>query len=182
MTRDAEMSTGDFLTLVLRGLSAESDIGVSQQMLAQVQSAIDLYAAPEHQAPYRDRLADAHDRELLASADARLATPSSCSPARFATAARTADARSQLVAGLLEGAAPEGLVVDTDLRWALLQPPRRARREGRRRTSTPSWLRDDTATGRRHAALAHAAVPTDGREGGGVDRRHRPTTSCRTRC
>ncbi len=59
MTRDAEVSTGDFLRLVLSGIDRESDIGVVQGVLRQLKSAIDQFAAPEHRTDYLVRLATA---------------------------------------------------------------------------------------------------------------------------
>jgi aminopeptidase N len=59
----------------------------------------------------------------------------------------------------LSGDAPQGLAIDTDLRWTLLQ---RLIALG---AATPDEIdleleRDDTATGRRQAATARAGIPT----------------------
>lgn len=47
MTRDGELATRDYLSLVLSGIGKESDIGVVQSLHRQVKLALDLYAAPE---------------------------------------------------------------------------------------------------------------------------------------
>ena len=59
MTRDAEMTTGDFLTLVLAGLPHETDIGVVQQLMRQAKAAVDQFAHPSHRDAYLAQMADA---------------------------------------------------------------------------------------------------------------------------
>ena len=116
-----------------------------------------MYADPEHQAPTGTG-SPTRMTAMLASADARLGLTSSRSPAhspgrphrrRTPQSSRAARRAQHL----------EGLVVDTDLRWALLQRLVALGATGPEDIDA-ELLRDDTATGRRHAALAHAAVPT----------------------
>ena len=157
MTRDAEVSTGDFLRLVLSGIGSETDIGVVQGVLRQLRAAIDQYAAPENRAGYLTRLADAMRQH------AEAATPGSDHQLAFArgfAGAATSDAQLETVAALLDGALVwEGLAVDTDLRWFLLQ---RLVAAGRRDLDAieAELDADDTATGRRQAAVARAARPS----------------------
>ncbi len=157
MVRDAEVPTGEYVDLVISGLPHETDIGVVQQTLRQVKSAIDLYAAPDHRAAYRDRLADALDglmRQAQPGSDHQLAfirgfISSAATPAHLDT-----------VAALLSGdLVLEGLAVDTDLRWGLLQ---RLAATGRAELDAieAELASDDTATGRRQAAIARAARPS----------------------
>lgn len=157
MTRDAEVTTGDFLGLVLSGIGSETDIGVVQGVLRQVRAAIDQFAAPEHRADYLGRLAEAvrgHAEASAPGSDRQLAFTRS-----FISAAST-DAQLDAVAALLSGDLVwEGLSVDTDLRWSLLQ---RLAAAGRAEDDAieAEQDRDDTATGRRQAAIARAARPT----------------------
>lgn len=157
MVRDAEVSTGDYLNLVVAGLPHESDIGVVQQTLRQIKSAIDLYAAPEHRVTYRDRLADALDAAM------RAAEPGSDHQLAFVrgfTGAAGTPAHLATVAGLLDGTTVlEGLAVDTDLRWSLIQRLA-ATGEVDLDVIETELARDDTATGRRQAAIARAARPS----------------------
>jgi aminopeptidase N len=77
----------------------------------------------------------------------------------FASSATT-DAQLDIVAALLDGTLIwEGLAVDTDLRWFLLL---RLVVAGRLEDDAIEAEQDadDTATGRRHAAVARAARPT----------------------
>ena len=157
MTRDAEVSTGDFLRLVLSGIGRESDVGVVQGVLRQLKSAIDQYAAPQNRSGYLDRLADAmrgHAEAATPGSDHQLAFTRA-----FVSAANRAD-QLAAVAGLLDGSLTwEGLAVDTDLRWFLLQ---RLAATGRRDLDAieAELASDDTATGRRQAAVARAARPS----------------------
>lgn len=156
MTRDAEVSTGDYLALVLSGTARESDIGVVQGVLRQLKSAIDQYAAPAHRDAYNDRLAAAM-LELAQAAqpgsDHQLAYTRA-----FIGAART-DEDLAVVAALLDGTQTwRGLAVDTDLRWFMLHRLVITGKRGQE-AITAELAADDTATGRRHAALALAARP-----------------------
>ena len=157
MTRDAEVSTGDYLSLVLGAIGRESDIGVVGVVLRQLRSAIDQFAAPDHRDGYRRRLADGM-LEL-----ARAAAPGSDHQLTF-TRVFAGVARSpehlRIVAGLLDGSIVwEGLAVDTDLRWHLLEQLVTAG-AAEDDAIEAELARDDTATGRRRAAFARAARPT----------------------
>ncbi len=157
MTRDAETSTGDFVRLVLSGIGRETDIGVVQGVLRQLRAAVDQYADPAKRTGYLIQLSDAM-RELaeaaVESSDRQLAFTRA-----FASSATT-DAQLDAVAALLDGSLVwEGLAVDTDLRWFLLQ---RLVVAGRLEDDAIEAEQDadDTATGRRQAAVARAARPT----------------------
>lgn len=77
----------------------------------------------------------------------------------FASSASTAE-HLDIVDGLLSGEyVLEGLSVDADLRWSLLQRLAATGRAELDRIET-ELTRDDTATGRRQAAQARAARPT----------------------
>jgi len=157
MTRDAEVSTGDYLSLVLSGVGAESDIGVVQVILRQLKTAIDVYAAPAHRAAYLERLADG--MLTLAKAAEPASDRQLAFTRAFLGAAVTKDHLATLK-GLLDGSVTwDGLAVDTDLRWSLLQ---RLVSQGEADESLieAELASDDTATGRRQAAVARAARPT----------------------
>jgi aminopeptidase N len=157
MTRDAEVATGDFLDLVLSGIGTESDIGVVQGVLRQLRAAIDQFAAPGHRTEYLERLADAMRGHALA------ATPGSDHQLAFSRAfagAATTGEQLDTVQALLDGTTVwEGLAIDTDLRWFLLQ---RLVAKGRLEDDAIEREQesDDTATGRRQAAFARATRPT----------------------
>ena len=156
MTRDAEVSTGDYLSLVLSGTATESDIGVVQGVLRQLKSAIDQYSSEANRNDYNDRLAQATRQAAqaaVAGSDHQLAFTRA-----FIGAARS-DAELAVVAGLLDGSITwQGLAVDTDLRWFMLDRLVTTGKLGDAAVET-ELKSDDTATGRRHAAHALAARP-----------------------
>ncbi|AQW50815.1 aminopeptidase N [Streptomyces violaceusniger] len=157
MVRDGELATRDYLALVLSGIAKESDIGVVQSLHRQVKLALDLYAAPAWRetglAKWTEATLD-HLRAAAPGSDHQLAW------ARAFTATARTDAQLDLVAGLLEGTETiEGLAIDTELRWALLQ---RLTATGRadEEAIAAELERDKTSAGERYAAMARAARPT----------------------
>ncbi|MBT2417170.1 aminopeptidase N [Streptomyces sp. ISL-22] len=157
MTRDAELATRDYLSLVLSGIGKESDIGVVQSLQRQVKLAIELYADPAAREALLARWTDAtlaHLRAAEAGSDHQLAWARA-----FAATARTPE-QLDLLEALLDGTQTiEGLVVDTELRWAFVQ---RLAAVGRfdEAEIAGEYERDKTAAGERHAATARAARPT----------------------
>ncbi|WP_230195718.1 aminopeptidase N [Streptomyces coriariae] len=157
MTRDGELPTRDYLSLVLSGIGKESDIGVVQSLHRQVKLAIDLYAAPATREALLTRWTDAtlaHLRSSTAGSDHQLAWARA-----FAATARTPE-QIDLLESLLDGGQTiEGLAVDTELRWAFVQ---RLVAVGTfdEADIAAEYERDKTAAGERHAATARAARPT----------------------
>jgi aminopeptidase N len=158
MTRDGELATRDYLSLVLSGIGKESDIGVVQSLQRQVKLAIELYADPTAREALLTRWTDAtlaHLRAAEPGSDHQLAWARA-----FAATARTPE-QLDLLEALLEGRETiEGLAVDTELRWALVQ---RLAAVGRFDDAeiAAEYERDKTAAGERHAATARAARPTE---------------------
>ncbi|MEU4462656.1 aminopeptidase N [Streptomyces sp. NPDC024017] len=158
MTRDAELAARDYLSLVLSGIGKESDIGVVQSLQRQVKLAIDLYADPAAREALLARWTDAtlaHLRAAAPGSDHQLAWARA-----FAATARTPEQLDVLDA-LLDGSQTvEGLVVDTELRWAFVQ---RLAAVGRfdEAEIAGEYERDRTAAGERHAATARASRPTE---------------------
>ncbi|MEV5434835.1 aminopeptidase N [Streptomyces sp. NPDC052682] len=157
MTRDAELATRDYLSLVLSGIGKESDIGVVQSLQRQVKLAIDLYADPAARDTLLARWTEAtlaHLRSAQPGGDHQLAWARA-----FAATARTPE-QLDLLEGLLDGSrSVEGLVVDTELRWAFVQRLAAVGRFGEAEIAA-EYERDRTAAGERHAATARAARPT----------------------
>ena len=157
MTRDAELPARDYLALVLAGIGGESDIGVVQSLLRQAQSALTLFADPDWAPTGRVALASkAYDAVHSAppGSDLQLAW------ARALGSTATTEEQLDLVAGLLSGSvAVEGLAVDADLRWHLLQRLVVLGRAGDDRIEA-ELRQDPTAAGQRHAEALRAARPT----------------------
>jgi aminopeptidase N len=157
MTRDGEVATRDYLELVLHGIAKETDIGVVQSLHRQVKLALDLYAAPQWRESGLARWTAATLEHLKAAApgsDHQLAWARA-----FATVARTPE-QLDVLAGLLDGSVSyEGLAVDTELRWALLNRLAATGRAGEEEIDA-ELKRDPTSAGEQHAAAARAARPT----------------------
>ena len=157
MTRDGEMSTRDYLTLVLGGIGSETDSSVTRTVLRQVESSAILYSAPAHREQNRRRLADGLG-ELLWQADA--GSDNQLQFLRAYASAAVGEEHVSALRRLLEGEASlPGLTVDTDLRWHLLQQLAAAGLADDAEIDR-ELDQDDTATGRRQAAAARAARPT----------------------
>jgi aminopeptidase N len=157
MLRDAEISTRDYLRLVLAGIGHEDEIGVVQTVLRQLRTAIDQYAAPENRDSYLEQLADGlhhFAEQAAAGSDHQLAYVRG-----FASSAITVDQLSDVQA-LLDGTKGlEGLVIDTDLRWLLLSRLVITGHAGL--AAIESELeRDNTAAGHEQATTLRTALPT----------------------
>ncbi|WP_432003249.1 aminopeptidase N [Streptomyces sioyaensis] len=157
LTRDGLMPARDYLDLVRRFAGRETDIGVLQSLHDQAQTALEHYAAPEHRESAGRELAEGALREL------RLAEPGSghqLTWARHVAAVATSPADLQLVQGLLDGTAKiDGLDVDQELRWTLLEPLA-AHGLADESVIAAELARDDTASGRRQQVRCLAARPS----------------------
>ena len=157
MLRDAELAARDYVTLVCSGLPAETDINLTTWTARQAATAIAQYADPAWQATGWSMLAELARTQLAAAA------PGSgwqLSWARsFISSART-EAELAVLRGWLAGeGVPEGLTVDTELRWQLLQAL--ASLGAADRDEIENELNADrTASGEREAAIARALIPT----------------------
>ncbi|MER5644673.1 aminopeptidase N [Streptosporangium sp. NPDC002524] len=157
MTRDAEMSTRDYLTLVVSNIESVSDITVAQTVLRQARLAVQQYADPAWRPQGLARLASAL-RGLVSSAEPGSDHQLAYLNALSAVATSTEDLA--FLKGLLDGeTALEGLTVDADLRWTLTGALVSGGLLGEEDIAQ-ELLRDATATGERSAALCRAAIPT----------------------
>ncbi|MGH8775848.1 MAG: aminopeptidase N [Jiangellaceae bacterium] len=160
MLRDAELPAREYVELVLGGVERETEVSVVQTVLATARTAITQYADPPDQLMLLARGSSAL-RRMAGSAE-----PGSDAQLSFARAWAAVAASPDHVAELrtlLEttdgGDILPGLEVDTDLRWSLLHRLVILGEAGEADIEA-ELERDDTATGRRHAAYALAARPT----------------------
>ncbi len=157
MTRDAEMRATDWVDLVLRGIGIETDLFAVRSLVARTGQAVSQFTAPANRAAVAARW----EEGLLGLV--RGAEPGSDQQLGFvrglAQAAHNDEALG-LLSGLLDGTTTlDGLKVDTDLRWQLLNG---LTREGRADDDAVDREldRDMTISGQEHAASARAAMPT----------------------
>ncbi|WP_181779909.1 aminopeptidase N [Pseudonocardia pini] len=158
MTREAELKARDFATLVSGGFAHETEIGVLQRLLLQVQTAVASYADESWSAdkgwPMLTSALVAGFDAAEAGSDTQLALVNSLAGSVLP------DEVLDRFAGWLEGTdVPEGLTVDTDLRWRLLQALVAHGRAGEEAIEA-EHRRDPTSTGQRLAERARALVPT----------------------
>ena len=116
--RDAEITSSDYLDLILNGLTTESDVTATINQLRQAHLAVTRYSAPEQRHQLRARLI-ASLAELL-----KTAQPGSDHQIAVADAVISA-VDSPAGAGLMEGwlageEVPEGLPIDADRRWSIV--------------------------------------------------------------
>ncbi|MGW5266769.1 aminopeptidase N [Microbispora sp. NPDC004025] len=157
MTRDAEMATRDYVKLVVSGIDSVRDMTVLQTVLRQARQAVQQYADPAWRDTGLAELAGAL-RGLIAAAE-----PGSDHQLAYVNAfAATATSPDDLafLKGVLDGTeVPEGLAVDTDLRWTLIHALVSGGVLGAGDIDA-ELARDATATGERSAATSRAAIPT----------------------
>ncbi|MHA6798776.1 aminopeptidase N [Bounagaea algeriensis] len=162
MTRNAEMRARDFVDLVVgssadAGIGAETEVGVVQRVLLQAQTALASYVDPSWQAESWRRFTS-RLFELAGKAE-----PGSDHQLAFVTslAGSVLDGEQLgVLRGWLDGSAPlEGLHVDTDLRWQLLQALV-AHAAASESEIDAQLEQDSTAMGQRRAERARALVPT----------------------
>jgi aminopeptidase N len=158
MTREAELKARDFVAVVLGGLSAESEVGVVQRLLAQAQVALCSYADPTWASEEGWPRFTSTLTNLLSSADP--GSDHQLALVNALTAALLGKPELDAMAGWLAGdGVPEALAVDTDLRWRLLQALTAHGVTGEDEI-TAEEDRDATATGRRQAERTRALLPT----------------------
>lgn len=157
MTRDAEMSTRDYVALVNSGIASVKDITVVQTVLRQARQAVQQYADPAWRAEGLALLA-ASLRSLVTGAEPGSDHQLAYLNALSMVATSTGDLA--FLKGLLDGTSVlEGLTVDADLRWTLVQALVSGGVLGEGDIAA-ELQRDATATGERSAALSRAALPT----------------------
>jgi aminopeptidase N len=157
MTRDAEMAGSDYIDLVLRNIATETESTTLRTTLAQVATVARMYVTPERRHDSIVRIADA----MLELADH--AFPGSDQQFQFlrtfAALAATPEHGATL-ARIRSGARSiQGVSVDTDLDWDLLQGMVLAGVAGNAEIDQAA-ANDNTANGQQAAARLRSTIPT----------------------
>lgn len=157
MTRDAELGAREFTDLVLNNIASVDDPSVAQTLLRQLASTLMFYVAPEYREVTGTDTAERLQALLQAApagSDAQLLY------ARAFAGHAHSPAHLDVVRRLLGGALDvPGLAMDTEMRWGLVTALAVGGAAGDEDIDA-ELDRDDTATGRVHAAAARAAIPT----------------------
>ncbi|MFC5679403.1 aminopeptidase N [Aeromicrobium endophyticum] len=152
MTRDAELSGADFVTLVLAGVGSETDLTAVGSLLRQGNSAVNLYTAPDQ----RPALAERWEAGLNQLVDA--AQPGSDHQLALVRALASASSQPQRLRSILAGDL-EGLTLDADLRWTIVTALARIG-DADEAEIAAELERDNTISGQEHASAARAIRPT----------------------
>jgi len=157
MTRDGEMRATDFVRLVLANIGQETDPWGVTRIPASAALAVNSYSAPAT----RDALKAEWQQGLRALlAEAAPGSDHQLTFARSYAAAAHSVAALDDVEGLLDGSLVfDGLAIDTDLRWVLVNALARTGRADADRIAA-ELERDNTIAGKERAAAARAARPT----------------------
>jgi aminopeptidase N len=155
MVQQAELPLPEFITMVAGGMAGEPSVAALQSLLDKARDLLQVMADPAWAAAGQQQLADAGFQLLQvaeAGGDHQLAW------AQLLSWTATSDAQLDLIAGLLDGSKRQpGLVVGSELRWALLQ---RLAVTGRVEDAEidAELKRDNTDAGQRSAAGCRAAI------------------------
>jgi len=152
MTRDAELSSADFVALVLAGVGSETDLTAVSSLLRQGQSAVNLFTSDAARPELSERW-ESGLRSLVEDAE-----PGSDHQLALVRAFATAASEPGHVREILGGAL-EGLSVDTDLRWTLVSALARLG-DADADEIAAELERDNTISGQESAAAALAIRPT----------------------
>ena len=156
-TRDAETPAGDYVDLVLSNIDAETESTTIRLALAQVVQAARTYVAPSRRA---ETIAKIGDRLWSLTTDAEAGSDAQFQFAGAFAGIASTPAHVAALQGLLDGSgAVDGLAVDSDLRWQLLDGLVLNGAAGEAEIAA-ELANDDTATGRQFAARARATIPT----------------------
>jgi aminopeptidase N len=156
MTGQAELSVPAFAAILAAGMGSESSVSVLRELHEHASQFLGSASDPAWVRDVKRQLAAEAIRLLRAAApgsDHQLAW------AQMLGWTATEPDQLDLLAGLLDGSEViEGLAIDTELRWRLLQRLAAMGRAGDAQIDA-ELMRDHTNAGQRHAAACRASVP-----------------------
>jgi aminopeptidase N len=155
MVNQAELPVPAFIAMAARSMAGEPSVAAQQSLLEKCSELLRVMADPAWAATGYRQLADPGSRLLLAAepgSDHQLAW------AQLLSWTATSADQLDLIARLLDGTdIPAGLVIGSELRWALLQRLAVTGRAGDAEIDA-EIARDNTDTGHRSAAACRAAI------------------------
>jgi aminopeptidase N len=155
--RDGETPASSYVDLVLGNIAAETESTTVRTTLAQLGLAVRSYVDPARRAATSERVGDTL-WQLARAADA--GSDLQLQLVKYFAALSSTSAHVAPLRGLLDGSVVlDGLAVDTDLRWELLEGLVLLG-DADEAEIDAAQAADDTATGRQAAARARAALPT----------------------
>jgi aminopeptidase N len=156
-TRDAEVAPSDYVDLVLNNIATETESTTIRLSLTQLLQVARTYVSPEKRDATIRRVGDA----LWALAqDAAPGTDAQFQFVKFFAAIAATAEHGDVLSGLRDASiALDGLEIDTDLAWELLEGLVLVGRAGEKEIAA-ELEKDNTANGQQAAARARATIPT----------------------
>jgi aminopeptidase N len=156
-TRDAETSASDYVRLVLDNIATETESTTIRTTLSQLLQTARSYVAP---ARHASTITEVGDGLWALAQGAEAGSDAQFQFVTFFAAIASTDEHKEALAGLLDGSrALEGLTVDTDLRWQLLEGLVLVGGAGEAEIDA-ALAEDNTANGAQAAARARATIAT----------------------
>jgi len=156
-TRDGESGAHGYVRLVLGNIATETESTTLRTTLTQLATVARIYVDP---ATREDTVREVGDALLALARDAEPGSDAQFQFVKFFANLASTPEHVDAVRGLLDGARPlDGLEVDTDLSWELLEALVLNGAAGEEEIAA-ALLKDNTATGQQAAARVTAAIPT----------------------
>jgi aminopeptidase N len=156
-TRDGESPASDYVRLVLGNIATETESTTIRTTLGQLGLATKQYVAPERRTETLIRVGDALwslAREAEPGSDAQFQF------VKFFASLASTPVHASALKGLHDGSAPlEGLEIDTDLGWEILEGLVLNGEAGKSEIEA-ALAKDNTSNGQQAAARVTAAIPT----------------------
>jgi aminopeptidase N len=156
-TRDAEASPSDYVRLVLHNIASETESTTIRTTLSQLTTVARLYVDPAK----RDSTIEEVGTALWTLAErAESGSDAQFQFVKFFANIASTPAHAATLSGLLDGSiALDGLEIDTDLSWEILEGLVLTGAAGEADIAA-ALAKDDTSNGQQAAARARATIPT----------------------
>jgi aminopeptidase N len=156
-TRDAEASPSDYVQLVLGNIAAETESTTVRTTLSQLVTAARFYVEPAKRTETIEQVGDGLWKLALAAA---AGSDQQFQFVKFFATVASTTAHVASVHGLLDGSVTlDGLEIDTDLGWELLEALVLNGAAGETEIAA-ALAKDNTSNGQQAAARARATIPT----------------------
>jgi aminopeptidase N len=166
-TRDGEAPASDYVDLVLANVARETESTTIRTTLNQLALAVKTYVAPERRA---DTLVEVGDALWRLAGDAQAGSDLQFQLVKFFAHLASTPAHGDALRSLVDGSAGlEGLEIDTDLRWEILEGLVLLDLADDAEIEQ-TLAADSTATGQQSAARARATVPSPDAKRAAFDR------------
>ncbi|MFM9918524.1 aminopeptidase N [Lacisediminihabitans sp. H27-G8] len=156
-TRDGESAASDYVRLALGNIASETESTTIRTTLSQLGLVAKQYVAPERRTETLTRVGDTL---WTLATDATPGSDAQFQFVKFFAAYASTPEHAAALAGLRDGSAPlEGLEIDTDLGWEILEGLVLLGAAGQSEIDA-ALAADNTSNGQQAAARASATIPT----------------------